>query len=117
MLPLPLADTHTPPIRAMALHALGYCQRLFYLEEVEEIRVADARVFAGRELHTSLEADDDVSAEEAMSPGPSTVRPSIGTDALVERMRARKMTSYVITTSDGRLVGLVRRDELEQPAG
>lgn len=38
-------------IRVMALHALAYCERLFYLEEVEEIRVADHRVFAGRTLH------------------------------------------------------------------
>ena len=59
MIPLPLIDTHAPPLRVMALHALGYCKRLFYLEEVEEIRVADARVFAGRELHASLEADED----------------------------------------------------------
>ena len=42
------------PIRVMALHALSYCERLFYLEEVEEIRVADASVYAGRELHESL---------------------------------------------------------------
>lgn len=59
MIPLPLVDTHAPPVRVMALHALAYCHRLFYLEEVEEIRVADARVFAGRELHTSLEADEE----------------------------------------------------------
>jgi CRISPR-associated protein Cas1 len=43
----------------MALHALAYCPRLFYPEEVEEIRVADARVYAGRELHAALEADED----------------------------------------------------------
>lgn len=42
----------------MALHALMYCERLFYLEEVEEIRVADERVYAGRELHESLEAGE-----------------------------------------------------------
>jgi CRISPR-associated protein Cas1 len=48
----------------MALHALAYCPRLFYLEEVEEIRVADARVYAGRELHAGLEAED---GEEAVS--------------------------------------------------
>lgn len=40
-----------PLIRVMALHALAYCERLFYLEEVEEIRVADHRVYAGRTLH------------------------------------------------------------------
>ncbi len=45
------------PVRVMALHALLYCPRLFYLEEVEGIRVADDRVFAGRELHASLEAE------------------------------------------------------------
>src|SRR5438309_8944011 len=59
MIPLPILDSHAPPVRVMALHALAYCQRLFYLEEVEEIRVADARVFAGRELHASLAAEDD----------------------------------------------------------
>src|SRR3954452_13193860 len=48
-----------PPLRVMSLHALAYCHRLFYLEEVEEIRVADARVYAGRELHASLAADED----------------------------------------------------------
>ena len=40
-----------PPIRVMAIHALEYCERLFYLEEVEEIREADDRVYAGRKLH------------------------------------------------------------------
>jgi len=29
-----------PPLRVMSLHALLYCERLFYLEEVEEIRKA-----------------------------------------------------------------------------
>ncbi len=43
-----------PTLRVMALHALAYCERLFYLEEVEELRVADERVFAGRTLHEQL---------------------------------------------------------------
>ena len=42
-----------PIVRVMALHALAYCERLFYLEEIEEIRVADHRVHAGRTLHDS----------------------------------------------------------------
>ena len=36
--------TDEPLIRVMALHALAYCERLFYLEEVEEIRVREATV-------------------------------------------------------------------------
>ncbi len=47
-----------PLIRVMALHALAYYERLFYLEEVEEIRVADASVFADRRLHEAIQADE-----------------------------------------------------------
>jgi CRISP-associated protein Cas1 len=47
-----------PTLRVMALHALAYCERLFYLEEVEEIRLADAAVYAGRRLHEELAADE-----------------------------------------------------------
>jgi CRISPR-associated protein Cas1 len=41
----------------MALHALAYCERLFYLEEVEEIRVANNRVYDGRTLHDALDEE------------------------------------------------------------
>lgn len=47
-----------PLLRIMALHALAYCERLFYLEEVEEIRVADHRVYAGRTLHEAEVPED-----------------------------------------------------------
>ena len=53
-----------PPIRVMALHALLYCERLFYLEEVEEIRVADSAVYAGRRLHDDVAPLDDESPEK-----------------------------------------------------
>lgn len=42
-----------------SLHALAYCERLFYLENVEHLRVADERVFAGRRLHVELERKED----------------------------------------------------------
>jgi CRISP-associated protein Cas1 len=48
-----------PKVRVMALHALAYCERLFYLEEVEEIRVADDRVFAGRTLHEDIKRGEE----------------------------------------------------------
>ena len=51
------------PLRVMSLHALLYCERLFYLEEVEEIRVADAAVYAGRRLHEEIVPLDDESPE------------------------------------------------------
>lgn len=51
------------PLRVMSLHALLYCERLFYLEEVEEIRVADASVYAGRRLHEQIVPLDDETHE------------------------------------------------------
>ena len=58
------AGSEEPPIRVMALHALLYCERLFYLEEVEEIRVADARVYAGRRLHDDVAGTSDETPEK-----------------------------------------------------
>jgi len=44
----------------MSLHALAYCERLFYLEEVEEIRVADEAIWEGRRLHLELDEPGEV---------------------------------------------------------
>jgi CRISPR-associated protein Cas1 len=46
-------------IRVNALHALNYCPRLYYLEEVEQLYTQDASVFAGRRLHVEIEKDED----------------------------------------------------------
>lgn len=53
-----------PPLKVMALHALMYCERLFYLEEIEGIYVADANVYAGRRLHDDLAGEDDLTPEK-----------------------------------------------------
>jgi CBS domain-containing protein len=80
------------------------------------IVVNEQGVVLGRLGRKAIAADTDETVEQAMSPGPSTVRPSIGTDALLERMRPRNLNSYLVTIPDGRLVGLVRRGELESSA-
>ena len=71
-------------------------------------------VVVGRLGRASLVGDNDVSVEEAMTPGPSTVRPSMELDQAVERMRQQKLTSLPVTRSDGVLVGVVRREDAEQ---
>jgi Mg/Co/Ni transporter MgtE len=77
------------------------------------IVVNEQRVVLGRLGRKALVSDADTSVEQAMTPGPSTVRPSIGVEGLLERMRERNLTSHLVTTPDGKLVGLVRRSELE----
>lgn len=105
-MPLPILN---PPLRVMSLHALLYCPRLFYLEEVEEIHVADDRVYAGRELHESLatDTDDDVGPVETIE----LLSQSLGLLGKVDAVRRR----------DGKLVpyehkrGRCRRDTDNQP--
>lgn len=79
------ASGHEASLRVMSLHALEYCERLFYLEEVEEIRVADARVFAGRTLH------EEIDKEEADGPSQRFVLESetLGLHGEVDAMRRR----------------------------
>jgi CRISPR-associated protein Cas1 len=84
MTSLPVIDAHEPPVRVMALHALAYCPRLFYLEEVEQIRVADAAVYAGRQLHAALEAD-----EEGESVSIELTSPTLGLTGKVDCLRRR----------------------------
>ena len=59
MIPLPVTDSHAPALRVESLHALAYCRRLFYFQEVERIEVPHDRVYAGRHLHAALEADEE----------------------------------------------------------
>jgi CBS domain-containing protein len=77
------------------------------------IVVNERGVVLGRLGRRALAADTEESVEQAMTPGPSTVRPSIGVDALLERIRPRNLTSFLVTTPDGRLVGLALRSDLE----
>ncbi len=57
-------DLEEETIRVSVLHALAYCPRLFYFEEVEGLRVADEAVYAGRRLHVELEKLEEGTWEE-----------------------------------------------------
>ena len=73
--------------------------------------VTDERgVVLGR---AALAAAGDVSVEEAMTLGPSTVRPSLELDKALERMRNEQLTTLPVTRSDGVLVGVLRREDAE----
>ncbi|MFN4195425.1 MAG: type I-MYXAN CRISPR-associated endonuclease Cas1 [Thermosynechococcus sp.] len=50
-----VASAETETLRVSSLHAFAYCQRLFYLEEVEELYTQNESVFAGRRLHAELQ--------------------------------------------------------------
>jgi predicted transcriptional regulator len=75
--------------------------------------VNDGGVVLGRLGRKAIGSDDDQSVEEAMTEGPSTVRPSIRLDMLLKRMQSKNLNSLLVTTPDGKLVGLVLRSQAE----
>jgi CBS domain-containing protein len=70
-------------------------------------------VVLGRLGRRALALEEDAAVEAVMTAGPSTVRPSITLAAIVERMQRQKLTSALVTRSDGRLVGVLRRTDAE----
>ncbi len=87
--------TDEPLIRVMALHALAYCERLFYLEEVEEIRRADANVYAGRRMHDNLDKGPDIYSMELASE-------TLGLRGKVDCVRRESGTLQVFEHKKGR---------------
>jgi CBS domain-containing protein len=70
-------------------------------------------VLLGRLGRCALASDDDVSAEEAMTNGLSTIRPSARLDWSLARMEKNDLTNLPVTSSDGRFLGLVTREDVE----
>lgn len=52
-----------------------------------------------------------------MTLGPSTIRPSARLEAIARRMHDQNLTCIVVTHSDGVLVGVLRRKDLELAIG
>ena len=75
--------------------------------------VNDERVVLGllraEELRKGHEEEP---VERVMRPGPSTFRPHVSLDDIAKFLVAHDLPNSPITTSDGRLVGLVRREDV-----
>ena len=74
--------------------------------------VSSGRVVLGLLRAAQLQGDPDQLVDQAMRPGPSTYRPFVPVDELRGIMSDRNLESSPVTTSDGRLVGLVRRQDV-----
>jgi Mg/Co/Ni transporter MgtE len=75
------------------------------------------RVVLGLLRRKELEMqDDDEPVERVMRPGPSTFRPNVDIREMAHFMVEHDVPSAPVTTSDGRLVGLLRREDAEHAA-
>jgi CBS domain-containing protein len=59
------------------------------------------------------DADDDATAEQVMQPGPSTVRPDLTEDELRKRLDEKDLKTSLVSTPEGRLIGVVTRAQLD----
>jgi CBS domain-containing protein len=83
----------------------------------DAVVVVDAdRVVLGLLRAKELDRDPDLSIEVAMRPGPSTFRPYVPIKEIADYMTRHDVASSPITTSDGRLVGLLYRSDAVREA-
>lgn len=74
--------------------------------------VSRDRVVLGLLRAKELQADPQLLVERAMRPGPSTYRPFVSVAEMRGTMTERNLDSSPVTTSDGKLVGLVRKQDV-----
>ncbi len=90
-------DDQLPEVREQ-VHAVGWDTCIVVNEE---------RIVLGRLGRRALTFGRR-SAQEEMSSGPSTVRPNLALRSLHARMHKQNLTNAIVTTPEGRLIGVVR---------
>ena len=77
--------------------------------------VVDHRgVVLGRLRGGALREDPEATIESVMEDGPTTVRADASLGEITERMRKRSVGSILVTDPEGRLVGILYRNEAER---
>ena len=73
--------------------------------------VNDERVVLGLLRADELEMGRDEPVERVMRPGPSTFRPHVPIEEMAHFMTDHDLPTSPVTSSDGRLVGVLRRED------
>jgi hypothetical protein len=74
--------------------------------------VVDAeRIVLGQLRSKELGMDPNMAVEQAMRPGPSTFRPYVSMKEMADHMVEHSLESSPITTSDGKLVGVLLKSD------
>jgi Mg/Co/Ni transporter MgtE len=81
------------------------------------VAINNERVVLGLLRSKELDKNPELSIEQAMRPGPSTFRPYVAIKEMAENMTKHMLESSPVTTSDGRLVGLLLQKDAIRVAG
>ncbi len=73
--------------------------------------VNHGRIVFGLLRSKELDTDPDAQIEDVMRPGPSTFRPHVLIEEMAKYMTEHDIASSPITSSDGKLVGLLLRED------
>jgi rhodanese-related sulfurtransferase/CBS domain-containing protein len=76
--------------------------------------VNESNVVLGRLRREAWDADPQTFVEEVMENGPTSFRPDNFLEPLVKRMQEKKVSSVIITNSDGILIGVLYRKAAEE---
>jgi predicted transcriptional regulator len=71
-------------------------------------------VVLGRLRGAALAGDAEQTVETVMEAGPTTIRPSEPLAELVKRMHDHRVGTIVVTTPEGVLIGVLRREDGEK---
>ncbi|MEX0790835.1 MAG: CBS domain-containing protein [Actinomycetota bacterium] len=70
-------------------------------------------ILLGRLYKAQLDGDSNVTAEAATKHGPSTFRPDVDVSHMTKLMKDKDLDTAPVTTSDGMVLGMVLREDLE----
>jgi CBS-domain-containing membrane protein len=115
---LPTEGDEAPPPRVgkLARHDVATCGLKDRVEEIQTspygfcLVLAEDGTVLGRVRRSDMNGH---TAEDAMSPGPSTVRYDLPVGELRERLDKKGLKTAIVTTPEGKLIGVVRRKDLE----
>ena len=71
-------------------------------------------IVLGRLRDEAFNADPGASIESVMEAGPTTIRPDLLLEEITEHLQERRVGSIVVTTSVGRLIGILYRSDAER---
>lgn len=79
--------------------------------------VNEERIVLGLVRAEALGPDDDRPVSEVMDEGPSTYRPHVRAAEMAERLDEHPQPRILVTTLDGRLVGMARAEDITEATG
>ena len=106
-----------PRIGSLALRDVPTChpgQRVGEIKADLCVVVNEAGVILGDLRGKALEANPNTPVEEVMNPAPSTYRPYVSVHEMAHHMAKTDSRRVLVSTADGRLVGLLRREDVER---